>query len=236
MGTLDLFTLIIRRDMETRYERFLRSEGVTTLVSFPCLGTATPSVMSALGLESAEKTLMIAFLDSRKGKHIMDLCVKHMGIEVAGSGIAFLVPMDSVGGKRSLDILMTNQRFNLSEVDSMDKSAYPYTLLVAIATSGQTETVMDAAREAGARGGTVVHAKGTLGNMTRKFLGVSIAEEKELILILTSRKEKDTLMRAIMDKAGLDSEAHTVLFSLPVDAIAGLRSIQPAEEQTEQEA
>jgi N utilization substance protein A len=85
------------------------------------------------------------------------------------------------------------------------------------------------AREAGARGGTVVHAKGTGSKYSNKFFGISIAEEKEMIYIVAGENQKKEIMRAIMDNAGIDSEAHTIVFSLPVSDTAGLRLLDPEE-------
>ena len=62
---------------------------------------------------------------------------------------------------------------------------------------------MDAAREAGAGGGTVVKARGTGGEENRKFFGFSIAEEKELHLIVTPAQGRNPIMKAIMEKAGM---------------------------------
>lgn len=65
-----------------------------------------------------------------------------------------------------------------------------YELLIAISNQGYTELVMDAARGAGAGGGTVVHAKGTGMEGAKKFLGVSLAEEKEIVLIVVKASIK----------------------------------------------
>jgi hypothetical protein len=43
-------------------------------------------------------------------------------------------------------------------------------------------------------------------------------------------------MRSIMDKAGIDTPAHTIVFTLPVESIAGLRSAMTEEDQAEEEA
>ena len=82
-----------------------------------------------------------------------------------------------------------------------------------------------AARTAGARGGTIIHAKGTGTEFTAKFFGVSIASEKDIALIVVSHKDKDAIMRAIMEKAGIRSEAHTALVSLPAENVVGLTSV-----------
>ena len=70
----------------------------------------------------------------------------------------------------------------------------------------------------------MIHAKGTGLERAEKFLGVSIADEKELILIVTKTEMKNAIMKSIMDHAGLESKARAVVFSLPVTDTAGLRT------------
>lgn len=101
-----------------------------------------------------------------------------------------------------------------------------YELLVAIANQGYIDTVMDAARSAKAGGGTVIHAKGTGMELAKKYLGVSLVEEKEVILIVTKSREKNQIMRAIMEQTGLDSKERTIVFSLPVTSVAGIRMLE----------
>ena len=98
-----------------------------------------------------------------------------------------------------------------------------YELIIVIANQGYSELVMEAARAQGAGGGTVIHAKGTGLEKAEKFLGVSIADEKEMIFIVAKSEMKNSIMRSIMEKAGLESKAKSVVFSLPVTDTAGLR-------------
>ena len=99
-------------------------------------------------------------------------------------------------------------------------------LIVVIAEQGYTELIMDAARAAGAYGGTVIHAKGTGMEAADKFMGVSLAAEKEMVFIVTKTEQKKDIMKAIMEHAGLNSKAKAITFSLPVTDTAGLRLIE----------
>ena len=92
-----------------------------------------------------------------------------------------------------------------------------------MAEKGQTDLVMDAARSGGARGGTVIHAKGTAAAGSKTFFGLSIAEEKEMIFIVADAESKREIMRAIMQQAGANTDAHAVVFSLPVSEACGFR-------------
>ena len=94
-------------------------------------------------------------------------------------------------------------------------------LIVVICENGHTDLIMDAAREAGARGGTVLHGKGTGSTDAAKFFGVSIASEKEVIMIVAKSSEKAAIMKSIINKAGTQTDAGAVVMSLPVSAVAG---------------
>ena len=99
-------------------------------------------------------------------------------------------------------------------------------LIVVIANRGYIETVMDAARTAGAYGGTVIQAKGTGMEHAEKFLGVSLANEKEMIFIVSKTEQKNAIMKAVMEQVGANSKAQAIVFSLPVTDTAGLRLIE----------
>lgn len=98
---------------------------------------------------------------------------------------------------------------------------FPYELLIAIANSGRTDMVMNAARAAGARGGTVIHGKGTGSENAERFYNVSIASEKELVMIVAEKSNKSDIMKAIVRSAGPDTEAGAIVFSLPISEAAG---------------
>ena len=104
-----------------------------------------------------------------------------------------------------------------------------YEVIFCIVNDGFSDLVMDAAREAGAAGGTVIHAKGTGTELARKFLGVSIATEREILLILTRRETKKAIMKAVTAHAGAQTPAQALVFSLPVESVAGLREPEETE-------
>jgi len=97
-----------------------------------------------------------------------------------------------------------------------------YELIIAVANEGYADSIMDAARAAGAGGGTVVHAKGTGSKNPEKFFHVSLASEKEMVLIVSKKESKAKIMQEIIKKAGPDSEAAAFVFSMPVSDVVGL--------------
>ena len=101
----------------------------------------------------------------------------------------------------------------------MDK----FELVIALVNTGFTELVMDAAREAGAHGGTVVHARGTGNKEMEKRFGVVVTPDKEMVLILVNKKISDKVLEAIYKQAGLQTKGQGIAFSLPVSDVVGLK-------------
>ena len=98
-----------------------------------------------------------------------------------------------------------------------------YELIVTIINEGYTDAVMDAAREAGARGGTIIHSRGTGNKEIEKKYGVVITPRKEMLYILVNSEIKDNVMSAINKVAGIETKGQGIIFSLPVNDAAGIR-------------
>ena len=228
MSTLYLMTTISDRNQSRRFLAFFKEHGVNVTLLTLGRGTAASEMLDAFGLEATEKAVLFAFVTGEEWKEIKKGLERQIKIDIPGSGIVFLVPFSSVGGKRQLQFLVEARAFEKGEESALKETKYE--LLVAVANQGYTEMIMDAAREARATGGTVIHAKGTGIEKAEKFLGVSLAAEKEMIFMVVRKENKNAIMSAIMEKAGMGTKAKTIVFSLPVTDVAGMRLIEEAEE------
>ncbi len=107
-----------------------------------------------------------------------------------------------------------------------------FSLVLTIVNRGHADDVMDPAREAGAKGGTVLYARGAGIHETETFFGISIRPEKELVMILVPEDRRAAVMQAIVKSAGLDTEGHGITFSLPVDEVAGIAHLMDRHDNT----
>lgn len=221
MQKMYLFMTITQRDQSDEFTEFFSSKEVPVIYSTPCEGTVRQKTLSLFGLEKTEKTVHYCVVTQNKKNELIKTLTHEMAIDLPNRGIAVAIPLTSMGGKRAVEMYANGHENDIEEEQIMQNKQME--LIVAICEKGHTETVMDAAREAGARGGTVVHAKGTGSKYSSKFFGISIAEEKEMIYIVVTAEQKREIMQGIMDNAGIDSDAHTIVFSLPVSDTAGLR-------------
>lgn len=224
MGKLCLMTTIINRNQSKKYLNLYKEENIQVMFLTLGEGTASGAVLDYLGLEATEKAVIFTVLEeSSFGKVKKDL-QKKLQIDAPGGGIAFIIPLSSIGGKKTLQFLTVSQEFQKEEESVLKDTVYE--LIIVIANQGYIELVMDAARGAGAYGGTVIHAKGTGMEQAEKFMGVSLAAEKEMIFIVAKKEQKNAIMKAVMEQAGLESKAKSIVFSLPVTDTAGLRLLE----------
>ena len=91
-----------------------------------------------------------------------------------------------------------------------------FELIVCIVNAGFSQNVMEAARNAGAQGGTIVRARGSANPEAEEFFNINIQPDKEMVLILVPSGIKDLVMKSIYKDAGLAQEAKGIAFSLPV--------------------
>ena len=179
-------------------------------------GTARKDVLDLLGLSTHEYHIFMTIADRESTQRLIDEARRNLYIDAPGQGIIVATPIKSVGGGKTLANLNGGR-----PAEGAPEINYNYEIVLAIANEGYTDTVMDAAREAGARGGTVLHGKGTGSTDAAKFFGVSIATEKEVVMIVAKSSEKAAIMKSIINKAGTQTEAGAVVMSLPVSAVAG---------------
>jgi len=100
-----------------------------------------------------------------------------------------------------------------------------YELVFCIVNSGFSETVMDAAKEVGARGGTVIHARGTANKEAEQFFHITIQPDKEIVMILVPAEIKDDILHAVYRAAGLKTAGQGIAFSVAVDDVTGLSPV-----------
>ena len=224
MGNIYLMTTIVDRKIVKRYLELYQENNLQVMFISLGFGTANNEVLDYLGLESTEKAVALSVIEEQTWLTVKKQLEKKLHIDAPGGGIAFNTPLSSVGGKKALQFLIENENYQKEEETTLKDTSHE--LIVVIAEQGYTNLIMDAARGAGAYGGTVIHAKGTGKEAAEKFMGVSLALEKEIIYIVTKTEQKNTIMSAIMKEAGLDSKAKAITFSLPVTDTAGLRLIE----------
>ena len=98
-----------------------------------------------------------------------------------------------------------------------------FEIIFCIVNEGFSEEVMDAARRAGATGGTVLRARGTANAAAEKAFGITVSPQKEIVMMLVKAGLRNDILHSLYSVMGLDTPGHGIAFSMPVDGIAGLK-------------
>ena len=228
MSELSMMVTITTRKHTRKFVQFYEEMNLPVSVITLGTGTASSEILDYFGLDGSEKSVIFHIVTDTRWKEVKRQLRLKMNIDIPGIGIAFTVPLSSIGGMKALNYLTAQQDYVKGEESTLKDTKYE--LLVTIANQGHTELIMDAARKVHAAGGTVIHAKGTGTHLAQKFMGVTLVPEKEMIFIVVRKTQKNAIMKAIMDEAGTGTPAGAIVFSLPVTDTAGMRMMEEIEE------
>ena len=195
-----LLVTIVDRAKGERIAAICREQGV--LFQMVCLGhgTASSEVLDLLGLGRTEKAVVLSLVP---------------GGDVSGIFHAFADQLSAVSAK-------TDEVETKGEKPVMD-SAVQKDLVLAVVEPGHTDEAMEAARQVGARGGTVLHARDMGSEEAARFFGISIRPEREILAVVVTREMRQAVMQAISRAAGSQTPAKGLILSIPVDEAIGMR-------------
>lgn len=202
--------------MQSIYEE----AGLQTVLTIHGRGTANTEHLALYGLQATSKSVLVSFALPEQVRLIEQASKIRFYIDVPGHGILMTVPIKSVGGGKTLAYL-TNQA---EPGPSVPDFHFDHELILVILNEGYTDDVMNTARAAGARGGTILHAKGTGSKAAQTFFGVSLASEREILMIVAPSADKTAIMKAIARDQGPATPSGAVAFSVPVSSVTGLKT------------
>lgn len=104
-------------------------------------------------------------------------------------------------------------------------------VIFAIVNAGYGEEAMAVARENGARGGTILNARGVAREKEAAFFGITIHAEKEILMLVVEKDIRDTILNALYKAMGMGKKAQGIAFSLPVSDVTGLVPLPEKKEE-----
>lgn len=185
-------------------------------------GTANSEILDYLGLGETKKNVTFSIVAENHIENIFSLLEHKMHLNHHGNGVAFTLPLSCIS-----NVLTCLEHENEGDVkkaceENNMKSDRTYELIIINVIQGFREETMEAAKAAGAKGGTVIHTKGIASPEAAKFLEITVQPERELILILARRDQKSAIMESVNKAVGINTKAKGIMFSVPVDEAIGL--------------
>ncbi len=221
MEPMKLIVSIVERGQGRNMIELCSSQNVTHHLQCAGKGTATSEIMDLLGLDSLEKDVVFSV-----GKAtLVNKLMRDLNHELRGSarskGIVFDMKITAMSHVLALAILMPVREMQGREEPMMEEGMENSMILVTV-NQGFTEEVMDTARKAGARGGTIIHARWAGSKSAEEFYGITVQQEKEIIAIIAPAEKRKEIMEAINSSHGMKTEARGTVCSLAIEDIVRL--------------
>lgn len=186
-------------------------------------GTASSTTLAYLGLGETKKNVYMSVRTTEVAREVLNRLDSALELGRHGHGIAFMIEIEKGCYHKPITIAKEEQG-----EETMEQTT-AHELILAVLNQGYTEDVMEAAREAGANGGTAIHGRGCGLAGAEKFFGITIQPEKEIIFIAAPVEQVDQIMKAIADKCGPETDAGAISFAIPLKEIRGISPEIPAE-------
>lgn len=104
----------------------------------------------------------------------------------------------------------------------MTEGKIAFDLIVTIVNRGNAVDVVQASKDAGAEGGTVINGRGSGIHETAKLFGIPIEPEKDIVLTLIDKTKVEEVLDAITERVGLKHAGQGIAFVLDVERTVGI--------------
>lgn len=218
---LSLIMSIVERGSGGKLVKLYQKNQVFTHIRFEGLGTATSEILDILGLGGSEKDILL----SMTTRSAANLLLARLDDELRGAapsrGIAFSIPLTAVSGLLAAFIDLKTKPES-EEGGSMENQQKTSMILVTV-NQGYTDAVMETARKAGARGGTIIRGRWAGDESFAQASGITtLREEKELIFIVVPTELRSKIMDAVNREHGLRTESGAMVSAVAVEHLVHL--------------
>ena len=212
-------------DTERKLKKTLESLRIPIYYQCRGQGTAPSEIMDILGMRGSIRLITMSFLPKFRVEEVFRQMEEQLSIKRRGGGIAVTIP---VTGMQSPILSMLNDtakemvKNRIEGDENKVKETSQYAALWVSVAGGYGDDVVEAARTAGATGGTMMKGKRRGAEPIVQYLGIPMQAEQDFVMMVVPKEKKAAVMTAISEKCGLKTEAHGVVLSMPVDDIMGL--------------
>ena len=196
---------------------------------FRAQGTANTEILDICGLEGSTRVITAALVPKPEIGELFILLENMFEIRKRGKGIALTLPITGI--QASMLSLLSEEQEKIAKghlerkVQQMMQETC-YDMIIVAVREGFSDDVIDTAVKAGANGGSVIRGRRRGSEAVVQFLGISMQEEQDFVMIIVPKEKKSHIMQEISSVCGLQSEAHGIIFSVPVDEVLGIHEEQ----------
>jgi len=204
-----IITLILSEHQCHKFSRIARDKDIRGGTVVIGKGTVSSATLNLFGIKSQKREIVSIMVEKERARKLLDYFTEELQLDEPGHGIAYVTPA------------MVAEEVIKHTPQNMEGDIM-YKKMTVIVNRGMADTVMEIARNAGVKGGTVIHGRGTGSEFTEKLLGIEIVPEKELVIILMPEELVSKVASELYRELQLDVTGNGILFVEPVVEVRGL--------------
>lgn len=181
-------------------------------------GTASSELLDVLGFGGAERDVLLSLGSQSAVNRLMGLLKEDYPEQLRANGIAFDMKLTGLNNIVAAALSRQGRGETENGGTTMDSGANNNLILITV-NQGHTDEVMNTARAAGARGGTIIRSRYAGAAENEQFFGITVQAEKEIIFIVAPAETRNAIMETVNKKHGLKTEAGAVIFSVALDHV-----------------
>lgn len=218
-GGVKLLVTIVERSQGKPMRKLYTEHHVDWHYQSSGLGTASSELLDVLGFGTAERDILFSLAQEQRIRRLLYDLNNDLRGSVQAKGIAFSL---SLTGVNNLVAAVLLQETGIEEGAEMMQEKSNNSLILVVVNQGHTDKVMETAKKAGARGGTILRAHFSGPEESKQFYGITLQAEKEIIAILATNQTRNLIMETINKEHGVRSEAGAVICSMAVEQVVRL--------------
>jgi nitrogen regulatory protein PII len=209
--------VIVDCGMGSKIIKTAKQNGILGATVFMEKGTVESRLLDMLGLCTVKKEMVLMVTEKAIAYDVLEILRRKYNLDKPGRGIAFCIPIANVFGARCYENHLEDNE------EGRDMGETMYRAIFTIVDRGKAEYVMDAATRAGAKGGTIINARGSGIHETNKLFSMAIEPEKEMVMVLSEKNSVDAIVSSIRQKLEIDEPGKGIIFVQDVSKAYGLR-------------
>lgn len=214
IADLELICVIVNFGLGSKVMHTAKKCGIMGGTVFFGKGTINDDILKFLALSDVRKEIVLMLAEKRTADQALEVLDKKFKFAKPNHGIAFTTPVCGVVGARSYKC------GDIAEGRGVDNIMYQ--AITVVVDKGMAEDVIDAATQAGSRGGTIINARGSGIHETSKLFSMDIEPEKEIVLILSEQEKTEAIVSSIRNHLKIDEPGNGIIFIQNVNKTYGL--------------
>jgi nitrogen regulatory protein PII len=214
MCGLELVTVIVNKGAGSKVLHTARQHGLSGGTVLLGRGTVCNRLLNSLALDEIRKEIVLLLTKRTSDFCLAEIMNKELRLYKPNHGIAFSIPIAGVCGSKCFQ----NQ-------DSIRNGGVDHTMYQAvyvIVDKGRGEAVVEAARDAGSQGATIINARGAGIHETSRLFAMDIEPEKELVLMILKESQTEQVIASLRAHLNIEKPGNGIIFVQNVSQTYGL--------------